>query len=55
MIKRAGACETRRQETFSVRDIFNILDDDQINDFRNIEKVNMKLFSLAYSIIFNET
>ena len=55
MIKRAETCETRRQEIFSVTDIFNFLTDEQINVFRNIEKINKKVVSLTYSIIFNET
>ena len=65
MIKRAETCETRRQEIFSVGDIdqinvwsINVLftkTDDQINAFRNIEKINKKLVSLTHSIIFNET
>ena len=55
MIKRAETCETRRQEIFNVRDIFHFLNDDQINVFRNTEKINKKLVSLTYSIIFNET
>ena len=44
MIKRAERCETRRQEIFSVTDIFNILTDEQINVFRNIEKLMRKWF-----------
>ena len=52
MIKRAETCETRRKEIYSVRDIFNFLDDDQINVFRNIETINKKLVSLTYSIVF---
>ena len=55
MIKRAETCETRRQEIFSVTDIFNFLTDEQINVFRNTEKINKKMVSLTYSIIFNET
>ena len=31
------------------------LNDDQIIFFRNTEKINKKLVSLTYSIIFNET
>ena len=53
MIKRAETCETRRQELFSVRDIFNFLDDDQINVFKNTESINKKLVSSTYSIILN--
>ena len=55
MIKRAETCETRRQEIFNVREIFNFLNDEQINVFRNTEKINKKMVSLTYSIIFNET
>ena len=51
MIQRAGTCETRRQKFFSVRNIFNFLTDDQINVYKNIEKINKKLVSLTYSII----
>ena len=46
-------CETRRQEILSVRVIFTFLTDDQINVFRNMEKIKKKLVSLTYSIIFN--
>ena len=53
MIKRAETCETRRQKNVSVRYILHFLTDDQINVFRNIEKINKKLVSLTYSIIFN--
>ena len=35
--------------------IYTFLTDDQIIFFRNIEKINKKLVSLTYSIIFNET
>ena len=55
MIKRAETCETRRQEIFNVRELFNFLNDDQINVFRSTEKINKKMVSLTYSIIFNET
>ena len=55
MIKRAETCETRRQKNVSVRYILHFLTDDQINVFRNIEKIRKKLVSLTYSIIFNET
>ena len=55
MIKRAESCETRRQEIFNVREIFNFLSDEQINVFRITENINKKLVSLTYSIIFNET
>ena len=56
MIKGAETCETRRrQEICNVRDIFNFINDDQINVFRNTEKINKKLDSLTYSINFNET
>ena len=55
MIKSAETCETRPQEIFSVTDIFNFLTDGQINVLRNIEKINKKVISLTYSIIYNET
>ena len=49
MIKGAETCETHRLEIFSVRNIFNFVDDDQINVFfRNIEKTDKKLVSLSY-------
>ena len=47
MIRSAETCETMRQEIFSARDIFNYLDDDQINVFRNIKKINKKLVSFT--------
>ena len=46
---------TRQQESFNVRDIFNISNYDQINVFMYTEKINMKNGFLTYSIIFNET
>ena len=55
MIERAETYETCRQEIFSVRDIFIFLEDDQINVFRDIEKINTNFVSLTYSIIYNET
>ena len=55
MIRRAETCETHRQEICSVGDIFNFLTDGQINVYINIDKINKKLVSLTYLIIFNET
>ena len=55
MIKSAETCETRRQEVYSVRYIFIFLSDDQIDVFLNLEKINMKLVSLNYSNIFDES
>ena len=55
MIKLAETSETRRQDISNVRYIFNLLNDDQINVFRIIEKINERLVSLTYSVIFNET
>ena len=48
MVKRAQTCDSHQQEILSVRDIVIFLDDNQINVFRNIEKVNKKLVSLTY-------